>query len=243
MRNLIFLILFFLHVNASEIKVAIASNVSYVYDELKEEFYKKHPDIKLIPVFSSSGNLTAQIQNKAPFSIFLSADMKYPQKLYNLALASKPKVYAKGTLALVSVKDANLSGDLSFLLSDKIAKISIANPATAPYGKASVEVLKNAKIYEKLKHKFVYAQSISQSLLYALKVADIGFVASSALVSSKIKQKFASFKIDPKCYDAIEQGVVLIGENANTDTKAFYDFIFSSKAKEIFKKYGYLVDE
>ncbi len=230
---------------ANEVKVAIAANMSYSINELMSSFNKKYPNIKVLPIISGSGNLTAQIKNGAPYDIFMSANMKYPQNLYEAKLtATKPKVYAQGKLALVSRKIKNLS-NLNILVDKKIENIALANPNLAPYGAASLEVLKNLKIYEKVKNKIIYGQNVGQTFTYALNVTSVGFVASSALHSPKLKGvKLFSKEIDTKLYTPINQGIVMLKRaEKNLHVKTFYDFVLSEKAKKIFKKYGYNIDE
>lgn len=106
--------------------------------------------------------------------------------------------------------------------------------------------MKNGGVLDAVKSKFVYAESISQTVTYAITAADIGFIAKSSLYSSKMKNYKKNINwspVDPKLYTPIKQGIVLLkyGE-ANAEYKAFYDFILSKEAKTIFKKYGYIVE-
>ena len=229
---------------AAEINIAVAANVSYAIDELKSEFAKTNPDTKVQVTLGSSGKLTAQIKNAAPYGLFMSADMKYPQALYDEKIAiTKPIVYAQGALAYLSVKKQDFSKGMTLLKEDKIIKIAIANPKTAPYGKAAVEALKNANIYNAVKSKFVYGESISQTISYAVMAADIGLVAKSSLYSPKMHRYVESVNwspVDFSLYTPIQQGIVLLKySEGNKAYRAFYDFILSDKAKAIFKKYGY----
>ncbi len=233
---------------AKDVILALSANVSYAIEDLKKEFNTIYPNINVKVIIGGSGALTAQIKNNAPFDVFMSANMKYPQFLYDEKLAiTKPLIYAKGSLCLFSNKKQDLSKGL-FLLEDKnVQKIAIANPKTAPYGKASVEALKNAKIYKKIQNKFIYGQNISQTLIYSLKVANIGLIAKSSLFSSKMKKFKENInwkEVSQKYYTPIEQGIVML-KNAqkNEDAKKFYDFILSKKSQKILKEYGYLVDE
>ena len=231
---------------AGEINIAVAANVSYAMDELKTEFAKTHPDTKVQVTLGSSGKLTAQIKNGAPYGLFMSANMKYPQALYDDKIATtKPVVYAQGALAYLSAKPQDFAQGINLLASDKIQKIAIANPKTAPYGKAAVEAMKKAGIYADAEKKFVYAESISQVVTYALSAADIGFIAKSSLYSPKMsayKKDVNWAEVDPKLYTPIKQGIVLLKfAKENKEYQAFYDFILSEKAKTIFKKYGYIL--
>ena len=233
--------------SAGEINIAVAANVSYAMDELKAEFAKTNPDTKVQVTLGSSGKLTAQIKNGAPYGLFMSANMKYPEALYDDKIAiTKPIVYAQGALAYLSVNKQDFSKGIALLEDDKIIKIAIANPKTAPYGKATIEALKNANIYDAVKAKFVYGESISQTVSYAVMAAEIGIIAKSSLYSPKMSQYAENVNwspVDPSLYTPIQQGIVLL-KNSEDDKayRAFYDFILSDKAKVIFKKYGYIVE-
>jgi len=230
---------------ASNLKVAVAANVSYAIKDLIKDFNKNYPNIKVEPIIGSSGKLSAQILHGAPYDIFISADMAYPTKLYEQKMAvDKPKIYAKGVLALFTNKDYNLSKDLNILLDKNIKKIAIANAKTAPYGVAIKEVLENTKIYKKIKSKFIYGESIGQTLTYAIKAADIGIVAKSNLYSKELlifKKGKNWIDINSTLYTPIKQGIVVTKRAANSkDAQLFSNYILSKQAKEIFKKYGYL---
>lgn len=240
---------------AGEITVAAAANVSYAMDELVKEFNKTNPNTKVLVTLGSSGKLVAQIENSAPYDIFMSADMKFPQALFDKKLTKTPPViYAQGVLAMFSSKELDYSKGINLLKDSTISKIAIANPKTAPYGAAAIEAIKNAKI-EGIDSKFVYAESISQAVTYATTATDIGFVAKSSLYEGNMTQYKENknwITVDPKLYTPIEQGIVIL-DNTNSlvgiikdgqrkeEVKAFYDFILSASAKKIFTDFGYIV--
>jgi len=240
-----FKILFFLLLSsiifAQTIRVAVAANVSYAIDDLVKEFNKTHPDTKVQIILGSSGKLSAQIQNNAPFDVFMSANMLYPQKLYEQKKAlTKPSVYAQGGLVLFSVKPRKFKGIFTVLDKD-IKVVAFSNPKTAPYGVATREALKNAKLFNKIKSKFIYAESISQTVLYAMTSADVGFIAKSTMFSPKMVKYVQNknyIEIDKTLYTPISQGIVLLKDTK--PAKEFYEFIFSKEAKSIFKRYGYM---
>jgi molybdate transport system substrate-binding protein len=231
---------------ASSINIAVAANVSYAIDDLKAAFKKEHPDVNVQVTLGSSGKLTAQIKNGAPYTLFMAANMKYPEALYKDKIATtKPIVYAQGALAYLSKVERDFVSEKSLLQSDAIKKIAIANPKTAPYGKAAMEAFKNMGILETLESKFVYAESISQTVTYAISAADIGLIAKSSLYSPKMKaykEGVNWIAVNPTLYTPIKQGIVILkaGEK-NKDVQAFYDFILSAKAKKIFEEFGYVV--
>jgi len=243
-KILIIILMMSTFLQAKAITIAVAANVSYAINDLKKEFNKTYPNINVKIVLGSSGKLTAQIKYGAPYELFMSANMKYPNALHVDKIAiTKPRVYAKGSLAILSTKKRDFSSIKKLLKSKEIRKIAIANPKTAPYGKATFEALKNAHILEEIKSKFVYGESISQTVTYTVSATDIGFIAKSSLYSSKMKRfkKDANWKsLDTKLYTPINQGIVLL-KNSSIEAKYFYDFILSDKAENIFQKYGYIL--
>lgn len=229
---------------SDSINVAVAANVSYAIKDIVQAFNKHHPDTKINITLGSSGKLTAQIKHGAPYQVFMSANMLYPRTLHRDKIAvTEPLVYAQGSLALLSHTPLSSSQNLELLIDSKIKKIAIANPKTAPYGKATQEALKNAHIYDNIKRKFVYGESISQTVSYAVTATDVGIIATSSLYSPHMKRFEKGIhwrEINPKLYTPIEQGIVVLkpGEN-DPNVKLFYTFIFTKEAASIFKKFGY----
>lgn len=229
---------------AQSVNIAVAANVSYAIKDLIKAFNITHPTTKINVTLGSSGKLTAQINHGAPYELFMSANMKYPQNLYTKNKASTlPKVYALGGLALLSKKPQDFNQGLALLQQAKIKRIAIANPKTAPYGKAAFEALKNAQLLKVLKPKFIYGESISQTVSYTVTAANIGIIAKSSLYSKQMQHFKANTHytdVPASLYTPIEQGIVLLN-NPTKEAQAFYDFILSSQAQNIFKQYGYLL--
>ncbi len=243
-KIILFFLLLFTQLQASSLNIAAAANLSYTIKALESAFLKHYPEIHLKVTLGGSGKLTSQIMHGAPYGLFLSADMLYPQKLYSSGYAiTQPKVYTQGALAFFTTKEFTQPLAPKLLTSKMIDKIAIANPKTAPYGKATIEALKKSGVYSSIKQKFIYGESISQTLIFASS-SDIGVVALSALYSPQL-QKYKEGKnwalVDPKLYTPIAQGMVLLKQSKNKpDYKLFYDFILSKEAQNIFSEYGYL---
>ena len=246
MKIIILLLFTVMTLEAGQIRIAVAANVSYAIEALKKEFNQTYPKTKIEVILGSSGKLTAQIKHGAPYDLFMSADMKYPNTLYEEKMAvSKPVVYAQGALAMLSVNEQNYCAELDVLTLPEIKKIAIANPKTAPYGVAAKEALENAKLYKKLEKKFVFGESISQTVTYATTAADIGIIAKSSLYApqmSHFKEAIHWSDVDESLYTPIDQGMVILKEGEGSEeVKAFYDFMLSAKAKTILKSFGYKV--
>lgn len=230
---------------ASSITVAVAANLTYVIEPIIKAFNEKYPQLDVHVIIGSSGKLTAQMMHGAPYDIFMSANMQYTDKLYKLGLTyAKPQSYALGALALLSTQKNHLLGTVSdILMSDSIEKIAIANPKTAPYGVATVEAFKSLHIYEKIKDKLVYGESISQTVMYTKNVADVGIIAMSALYAKGLNVYHKNedwFPLDTKLYRPIYQGIVILKNTKSlVNAQYFYDFILSKQAQHIFLAHGY----
>ncbi|AJC88202.1 molybdate ABC transporter substrate-binding protein [Campylobacter insulaenigrae] len=248
MKKILILITLCVFSYSANINIAAAANVAYAFKELESQFKKENPDTTINVTLGASGNLVTQIQSGAPFDIFMAANMKFAQKLYDENLAiTKPVIYAQGAIALLTLRTniTDLSKGLETLQNKNVKLIAIANPKTAPYGEASIEALKNLGIYENLKNKIIEAKSIGEALTQTLTATDAGFIAASALYEEglqkyNLKENTNYILVDPKLYTPIDQGIVITkhGEN-NVDAKKFYDFVLSEKGKAIFKAYGY----
>lgn len=227
------------------LRVAVAANAQFVCGALKNAFEKRYP-IKIETIVSSSGKLTAQTEHGAPYDIFLSADMKYPQALYQAGnTLNRPQAYAYGKLVLWTLRPIDLKNELSVLKSGSIKTIAIANPASAPYGVAAVQAMKQAGIYGEIESKIVYGESIAQVNQYLLSgVADVAFTAKSVVLSPALKNEGKWIEVPDHFYQPVEQGVVILKharENNLKAAQAFYQFLFSAQGKAIFESFGYKV--
>jgi len=231
--------------NKRNITIATAANMQFVMEVIVEEFSKK-TGITCELIIGSSGKLTAQIKEGAPYDVFVAANLKYPKEIYNSGFAKNPpKTYAYGKLVLWSAhQDKDLSIDM--LTNDAIAHIAIANPKTAPYGIAALEVLNHYGVYDQLKNKLVFGESIAQvNQFVSSRAAEVGFTAMSVVQSPRMKNKGKWIAIEESSYLPIEQGIVMIKDEhkKNREAIAFYDFIFSAEAKKILTDFEYFVNE
>jgi molybdate transport system substrate-binding protein len=231
--------------NAGTLTVAVAANVQYVFDNLQAEF-QRETGHELKPVFNSSGKFTAQIMSGAPFDVFLSADMDYPDKLHQEGFAAAPpKVYAYGALVLWTLKGIELGDWQKTLASPAVEKIAVANPKTAPYGRETMRALAHFKLDRSLNSKLVFGESISQTNQYIhSRAADAGFTAKSVVVSPEMKGQGKWIDVPRESYQPIAQGIVVLKHGQQTQpqlAQQFHDFVLSAKSRAILQRYGYLL--
>jgi molybdate transport system substrate-binding protein len=229
---------------SDKIVVATAANVQYVMKEIQKEFEKETGE-EIQIVVGSSGKLTAQIREGAPFDVFVSADTKYPQEIFkNGGSDEEPKIYATGSLVLWAKDIPETELSTAILATEKVKKIAIPNPRNAPYGEAAIEVLKAQNLFEKTEKKLVYGESIAQTAQYiSTGSVEAGFNALSIVLSPEMKNKGHYIIIDSTLHKPIQQAAILL-KHSNASPKKessqkFYNFLYSNKAKQIFKKYGY----
>jgi len=230
-------------VHAQTIRVAAAADLQYALPELAAQ-YEKQSGAKLAISYGSSGNFFAQIQNGAPFDLFFSADVSYPNKLA-LAHQVEPdslQIYAVGHLVLWLPPDSPLdpSAGLKILLDPRIQKIAIANPEHAPYGRAAVAALRDAGLYDQLQPKLVLGEHISQAAQFVQSgSAQAGLLAQSLTFSLAMKSgKY--WQVPVERYPAIEQAVVLISASPNKPAaQSFLAFLKTPPARSTLERYGF----
>jgi molybdate transport system substrate-binding protein len=218
---------------AAEVRVAAASDLRFALGEIIEAFTNGPNQIKAS--YGASGSLFAQIQNGAPFDVFLSADTNYPYRLIESGHGTNFFVYATGHLALWAPNSTNLDLEklgLKSLLDPSVRKIAIANPAHAPYGRAAVAALKAAGIYEAITNSLVLGENVAQTAQFVQSGgADIGIVALSLVKSPAMKGQGRYIEIP----SALEQGGVMISRSRNlTAAGNFSCFLTNQTARAIF---------
>lgn len=226
-----------------KLTIATSANMQYAIHELVLAFTEE-TGVKCRVVVSSSGKLTAQIVAGAPYDVFVSADMKYPVSLFNKGLTiAEPQIYAEGKLVLWSVHD-EIDPSIDVLTNHKIKHIALANPKTAPYGSAAMEVMDYYKITDSVKSKLAYGESVSQTSRFITSgTAQIGLTAKSVVLSPQVNGQGKWIDINSNTHKPIQQGVVLLNNRKEylEHAKKFQEFLLSRNAKEILDKFGYNV--
>lgn len=247
--SLFILVIFFtpLCAQATQVRVAVASNFLMPVQALAS-FFEQQTGHKVTISSGSTGKLYAQIVNGAPFDIFLAANSREPERLESTGrtIVESRFTYALGRLALWGPQIQGNNKDLKDILNDTtIQRLTIANPATAPYGAAAVEVLKKLGLYNELKQKIIRGENVSQTYQYvASGAAQLGFVALSQL---KASQQTTSdndqdhfWVVDPTLYSPIQQQAVLLKRGGeNTAARQFLDFLKSPEVHNAIATYGY----
>ena len=230
-------------VNAQQATVVVAANMKPAMDEIYQQ-YKMAGGQDLRIIYGSSGNLARQIQQGAPFNLFVSADESFPMALHRQGLTvDEGKVYAVGRLALIAHKSKKLKLSLNpeelKKLINQTNKIAIAKPGSAPYGKAAIQFLGAMKLDELAKNKIVFAESVSSVAMFVNSgSAGLGLTAYSLAKSKEVMQFTDHLLIPENLHEPIKQRMVLL-KNPPKAIVDFYAHLQSAKTKDILRTHGY----
>jgi molybdate transport system substrate-binding protein len=226
---------------STETNVAVAANFTEAAKEIAAAF-KQKTGHEAVLSFGASGQFYTQITQGAPFEVLLSADDSRPKKLVadGLAVPDSRFTYAIGKLVLWSKTPDLVKGEAT-LRAAAFAKLSICNPAAAPYGAAAVEAMKSLKVYETLQPKLVEGATITQAYQFVeTGNAELGFVALSQLTGPETGSRWM---VPQELYSPIRQDAVLLKSRArNAAASGFIEFLKGPEARAIIRKYGYVID-
>jgi molybdate transport system substrate-binding protein len=224
---------------AAEVPVAVAANFTEPAKEIAAAFQKATGNTLALS-FGPSGGFYTQIAHGAPFEVFLSADDERPKKVETegLAVPGTRFTYAVGRLVLYSKTPGMVDAKGAVLKGGRFEKLSIADPAAAPYGTAAIETMTKLGIYDGLRPKIVQGSSIAQAYQFvATGAAELGFVAQSQVIKVEGGSRWL---VPENLHAPIVQDAVLLKTGANDPAaKAFMTFLKGPEARSIIKRYGY----
>ena len=232
-------------VAGQEITVAAAADMNAVLPELAARYTKQTGQtVKLS--FGSSGNLTNQIRNGAPFDVFFSADEEYPKQLVAAGLALKDSLYryAVGRLVLWAPSESTLDLQklgMTALLDPSVKKIAIANPQHAPYGRAAEAALRHFGIYDQVAAKLVLGENVAQAAQFVESGnAQAGLIALSHALAPAMKDKGCYWTVPLDSYPTLNQAAVVLSQSKRQDaTRKFLEFVRAPEATSLLEAYGF----
>ena len=235
-------------VQSATVRVAAASDLKFALPELIAAFRAQSPDILVEPTFGSSGNFYAQLTNKAPFDMFLSADVAYPRNLVDAKLADADSefLYGIGQIVVWVPKTSELDVQrmgVQVLTDPRVRKIAIANPAHAPYGRAAEAALKTLGIYDTVKDRLVLGDNIAQTAQFVESgAADVGIIAHALALAPNMRSQGTFWIVPLDAYPRLEQGGVIMTWAADRDAaNAFREFLVSAPGRKILARSGFIL--
>jgi molybdate transport system substrate-binding protein len=226
---------------AAEVNVAVAANFTEPAKLIAQAFERKTGH-KAILSFGATGQFYTQITQGAPFGVFLSADQATLKKLAGEGQAAADTLftYAIGKLVLFSQQADLVKGEQT-LREAKFNKIAIANPTTAPYGAAAIEVMKALGVHGAIASKIVQGQNINQTFQFVdTGNAELGFIALSQVIEH---QGGSRWIVAQNLYTPIRQDAVVLRTGAgNEAAQAFIAFLRGPEAAAVIDRFGYATE-
>lgn len=224
--------------------VAAASDLQAALPDVIKRF-EREANATVTVSFGSSGNFFAQIQNGAPYDVYLSADIDYPRRLIasKHAEASSLYRYATGRLVLWTRKDSGIdvTKGLRGLTDARVTRIAIANPKHAPYGRAAEAALRYAKVYDAVRARLVLGENVSQTAqLVDSGNASAGIIALSLAVGAGLRARGTYAEIPETAHPPIEQAAVVVSGSRNkTLARELVAYLGRPDVRELLHRFGF----
>ncbi len=246
--SLVFAVLWQTHASAEKPPVvAAAASLQLAMRDMAVAFTAK-TGRKVEIAFGSSGNFVRQIQQGAPYEMFLSADEEFVDILVEAGLTQgRGDLYALGRLALIIPKNSRLKADgtlsdLRAALSDgRLKRFAIANPKHAPYGRRAAEALRHAALWDEIEERLVFGENVAQAAQFATSGnADGGIIAHALALTPSLSQASTFALIPDDWHTPLRQRMVLLS-GAGEATATFYNFVMSPEGRAILDRFGFIV--
>jgi molybdate transport system substrate-binding protein len=234
------------------LRIAAASDLRFALDEIVENFKSTQKGTNVLVTFGSSGKFFAQLKQVAPFDVFLSADIAYPQTLRLEGLSgSEVMPYALGRLVIWQRKgvqnqdwkgqEAKETEITQLFTSSLLNKVAIANPAHAPYGKRAVEFLHKTKVWNNVSNRLVLSDSVSQvAQVLASGNAEVGLISLSIALTDLMKKSGNYLTVPKSMHEPLLQGMMVTKNGtAKPLAKSFTDFMQTSSAQKTLLAAGF----
>jgi len=230
---------------AGELTVAAAADLSLALQPIAAKFQRETGNSVRLS-FGSSGDFFNQIQNGAPYDVFLSADLGYPEKVIKLGFADSGslRTYAVGRLVLWVPRGSQLDIDhegMKALLDPSVHKIAIANPQHAPYGRAAVAALQHFQLYEKVAKRLVLGENVGQAAQFAESGnAQVGIIALAHALAPSVRPLGRYALVPTDSYPPLRQGAVIISRSKNKAFAGeFLKYLAGPESEAIFRQFGF----
>lgn len=231
--------------------IAAAADLKFALTEVAERF-KKDTGQEVKISFGSSGNFKTQLENGAPFQMFLSADENFVFQLADKGLTrDRGTLYAIGRVVLFAPHGSSLKADgdlkdLKAALGDgRIKRFAIANPDHAPYGRAARAALQHAGLWSAIEPTLVLGENAAQAMQFAASGSSQGGIVPMSLSKAAEVAKLGTFALIPAEWHATEplkQRMVLL-KSAGEVATAFYRYVQKPTAREVFIRYGFVLPD
>ena len=226
------------------VRVAAAANLKFALDEVATRLARRQQAIRVETTYGSSGSMHAQLRQQAPYDVYLAADVEYPRDLVSRGIGSDGDLfaYAVGRIVVWVPNRSRLAIErdgLGALLG--AARIAIANPRHAPYGKSAEAALRDAGVWDRVSGKLALGQNVAQAAQFVQSgAADAGIIAKSLAVAPAMRTAGRFWEIPENAYPRLAQGgLVLPWAESREGAIRFRDYLLSDEGRQVLATYGF----
>jgi molybdate transport system substrate-binding protein len=229
---------------AALVRVAAAADLKFALEEVIARFREQRPDARVEPTYGSSGTIHAQLRQRAPYDVYLSADIAYPQDLVSRGIGAPGDLfaYARGRLVLwvplASALPIERDG-LGALAGAR--RIAIANPRHAPYGRAAEAAMRRVGIWAVAERRLVLAENVAQAAQFVQSgAADAGVIAKSLAFAGPMRASGRYREIPEDMHPPIEQGgLILPWASSPAAAREFRQYLTGIEGRRILERFGF----
>jgi len=226
------------------VRVAAAADLQYALDEVAARLARRQPPLRIEAIYGSSGAMHAQLRQRAPYDVYLSADVGYPRDLVanGVGLARDLFTYATGRLVVwVPVRSTLAIERDDIRALDRAARIAIANPRHAPYGQAAEAALRRAGIWEVVKGRLVLGENVAQAAQFLQSgAADAAIIAKSLAVAPALRGAGRFRDVPADMHPPLVQGgLILPWARSRAAAEQLRDFLLGTEGRELLGTFGF----
>jgi molybdate transport system substrate-binding protein len=233
---------------AEVVRVAAAADLKFALDEVAARLVRQQPPVRIQPTYGSSGNMHAQLQQRAPFDLYLSADVEYPRDLVKRGVGSERDLftYARGKLVVWVRKQSTLPVEREGWAALRSARrIAIANPRHAPYGRAAEQALRGAGLWRDEDGRIVLGENVAQAAQFVDSgAADVGLIAKSLALAPAMRSSGRFWEVPENAYMPLQQGGLILPWAVSRDAALrVRDYLLSDTGRTLLASYGFALPE
>ena len=229
---------------AATVRVAAAANLKFALDEVAARLARRRQSIQIETAYGSSGSMHAQLRQRAPYDVYLAADVRYPRDLVSQGIGSEGDLfsYAVGRIVVWVPNRSMLAIERDGL--DALVgatRIAIANPRHAPYGKAAEAALRDAGVWSAVSRRLALGQNIAQAAQFVQSgAADAGIVAKSLAVAPAMRAAGRFWEIPEDAYPPVTQsGLILPWAVSREGAVGLRDYLLSDEGRRLLASHGF----
>ena len=226
------------------VRVAAASDLQFAFDEVITRLQQREPNLRVQVTYGSSGTLHAQLRQRAPYDVYLSADIEYPRDLVSRGIGSAGDLftYATGRVVIWVPRKSTLPIERDGLRAlTHASRIAIGNPRHAPYGRAAESALRQALIWDQVKARLVLGENVAQTAQFVQSgAADAGIIAKSLAVAPAMRTTGRFWDVPDRMHPPLIQGgLILPWARSQAAARRVREYLESRDGQQLLESYGF----